>query len=234
MPRIAQAYISLILCSGATILLIAAGSWSSANLRRFVIFIGFAAISSTLKVRIPGIEGTMSPNFVFLVLAMVVCSFSEVTAITLAAALVQSLWAAKQARLIQVAFSPAALVLSVTLARQCAYLLLGPNAVNSPVAVVILAGTLYLSFNTASISPSLGSSKPNLCHKSPAFVMNVFCPISWAASHSLGWSAAHSLAVLVPVAVLGYLYSLSRTAAAAPVAVPPPPTEDLVFAETGS
>ena len=104
MPRIAKAYIGLIIGSGAAILLLAAGSWTSSSLRQFAIFLGLAAISSTMKVRIPGIEGTMSPNFVFLVLGMAVCSFSEVTAIALAAALVQSLWAAKQPRLVQVAF----------------------------------------------------------------------------------------------------------------------------------
>ena len=112
MPRIAKAYIALIIASGTTILLFAAGSWSSASLRQFAIYLGLAAISSTLKVRIPGVEGTMSPNFVFLLLAMAFCRFSEVAVISLAAALVQSLWAAKQPRLVQVAFSSATLVLS--------------------------------------------------------------------------------------------------------------------------
>src|SRR5208282_5325504 len=116
MPRAAKVYISLVLCSGGAVLLVAAGSWSSASLPQFVVLLGFAAASSTLKIRIPGIESTLSPNFVFLLLAMLCCSFSEVVAIALVAALVQSLWAAKRARLIQMAFSAAALVLSASVA----------------------------------------------------------------------------------------------------------------------
>jgi Na+/alanine symporter len=58
MPRIAGVYIALIICSGTAVLLVAAASWSSPSLRQFLIFFGLAAISSTLKVRIPGIEGT--------------------------------------------------------------------------------------------------------------------------------------------------------------------------------
>jgi hypothetical protein len=56
MPRIAKTYIAVMLCSGTAILLFATGSWSSENLLQFLIFLGFTALSSTLKVRIPGIE----------------------------------------------------------------------------------------------------------------------------------------------------------------------------------
>src|SRR5580700_7311490 len=118
MPRTAKIYISLIVSSGAAVLLIAAGSWTSASLLQFVTLLGFAGVSSTLKIRIPGMESTMSPNFVFLLLAMLCCSFSEVAAIALVAALVQSVWRTKRIRLVQVAFSAAALVLSASVAFQ--------------------------------------------------------------------------------------------------------------------
>jgi hypothetical protein len=157
MSRIAKAYIALIICFGATVLVFATGSWSSSGLRQFLTFLGLlVAVSSTLKVRMPGIEGTMSPNFVFLLLMMAFCSFSEVIATTLVAALVQSLWAAKQPRFVQVAFSAAALVLGASMAYQASYLLLGPSAVISPVAFVILAGILYLPLNTALVSAVIG------------------------------------------------------------------------------
>src|SRR6266404_9746478 len=144
MPRIAKAYIALIIASGTTVLLLAAGSWSSGTLRQFAIYLGLAAVASTLKIRIPGIESTLSPNFVFLLLGMAFCRFSEIATISLAAALVQSLWAAKQARLVQVTFSAATLILSASVAYQASHFLLGRSAVDSPVTLVILAGSLYL------------------------------------------------------------------------------------------
>ena len=36
MPPLAKVYIKLIICSGAAVLLFAAGSWSSAGLRQFL------------------------------------------------------------------------------------------------------------------------------------------------------------------------------------------------------
>jgi hypothetical protein len=242
MAQKAKAYIAVIICSGALVLAFAAGSWSSTSLRQFLTFLGLAALSSTFKVRIPGIESTMSPNFVFLVLGMVFCSFSELIAMTLAAALVQSLWTAKQPRLVQVAFSAAALVLSASVSYQASHLLLGQSALNSPVALVILAGGLYLSLNTALVSTVIGlvDGKPmaqilGICYQNmvPSFMGGIAFVglMSGAFSRPAAWRGA---IVLLPVIVLGYLYSLSRTAAFALVPTRSAHTEDEELVEVGS
>jgi hypothetical protein len=218
MPRIAKTYISLILCSGAAVLLIAAAWWSSASLPPFLTLLAFAAVSSTLKLRIPGLEGTLSPNFIFLLLAMLSCSFSELVAMALIAALVQSLWAAKRPRLVQVAFSAAALVLSAIIAVQSSRFLLGSNASNSPLVFAVLAGTVYLPLNTALVSAVVGlvERRPllqvaRMCYECvfPYFMGGILFTgiVSGAFSRSSAWQSA---TVLFPVAVLGYLYSLRR------------------------
>jgi hypothetical protein len=242
MPPLAKVYIKLIICSGAAVLLFAAGSWSSAGLRQFLTFLGLAAISSTFKVRIPGIECTMSSNFVFLLLAMVFCSFSEVIAITLVAALVQSLWTSKQPRLVQVAFGAAALVLSASVAYQASHLLLGPIAVNSPLALVILAGGLYLPLNTGLVSAVIGlvDGEPlaqvgGICYRYvfPSFMGGIVFAglLSGTFSRPAAWRSA---LVLLPVIVLGYLYLLSRTAAVALVPIRSAHLEDEELDEVGS
>src|SRR5215813_11679247 len=104
MSQKAKAYIAMVIASGMALLLLAAGSWSSSNMRQFAIYLGLAALASALKVRIPGMETTISPNFVFLLLGMVALPFSQVAIISLVAALVQSLWfVARRPRLVQVA-----------------------------------------------------------------------------------------------------------------------------------
>ena len=242
MPRTAKTYIALIIASGTTVLLLAAGSWSSGTLRQFAIYLGLAAVASTLKVRIPGIESTLSPNFVFLLLGMAFCHFSEIAVISLAAALVQSLWAAKQARLVQVTFSAATLILSASVAYQASHFLLGRSAVDSPVTLVILAGSLYLPLNTALIAAAVGlvDGRPVLqvarsCYECvfPYFMGGIVFAglVSGAFSRSTVWKGA---LVLVPIVILGYVYSLSRTAAAAPDAIQLAPTEDEEFVEVGS
>ncbi len=224
------------------VLLFAAGSWSSTGLVQFLTFLGLAALSSTFKVRMPGIEISMSPNFVFLVLGMVFCSFSEVIAMTLVAALVQSLWTAKQPRLVQVASSAAALVLSASVAYQASYLFLGQSAINSPVALVILAGGLYLSINTALVSSVIGlvDSKPmaqirGICYQNmvPSFMGGIVFVglMSGAFSRPAAWRGA---IVLLPVIVLGYLYLLSRAAAVALVPIRSAHAEDEKLVEVGS
>jgi hypothetical protein len=242
MPRIAKTYIALIIASGTTVLLLAAGSWSSGTLRQFAIYLGLAAVASTLKVRIPGIESTLSPNFVFLLLGMACCHFSEIAVISLAAALVQSLWASKQPRLVQTTFSAATLILSASVAYQASHFLLGRSAVDSPVTLVILAGSLYLPLNTALIAAAIGlvDGRPVLqvaraCYECvfPYFMGGIVFTglVSDAFSRSTVWKGA---LVLVPVVILGYVYSLSRAAASAPDAIQLAPTEDEELVEIGS
>ena len=244
MPRAAKIYVSLVLCSGATVLFMAAGSWSSAGLPQFLALLGFAAASSTLKIRIPGIESTMSPNFAFLLIAMLCCNFSQVVVIALVAALVQSLWAAQRPQLVQVAFSAAALVLSASVAFQCAHFLLGLSASNSPVVFAILAGSLYLPLNTALVSAviALVEGRPlwqvgRICYECifPYFMGGIVFAgmVSSAFSGSAVWQGA---TVLFPVAILGYLYFLSRmrTVAAVSSQSVRVPVEEEELVEVGS
>lgn len=244
MPRAAKIYISLVLCSGAAVLLFAAGQWSSAGLPQFLTLLGFAAVSSTLKIRIPGIESTMSPNFAFLLLAMLCCNFSQVVVIAMVAALVQSLWTARRPRLVQVAFSGAALVLSASAAFPCAHFLLGLSSTNSPLVFAVLAGSLYLPLNTALVSVVIGLVEGRsvwqvgrVCYECvfPYFMGGmVFAGmLSSAFSRSNVW---HGAAVLFPVAVLGYLYFLNRSRFVAAVSsqVVPRTNEEEELVEIGA
>jgi hypothetical protein len=218
MPRTAKIYIAMIIGAGAAVVLMAAGSWSSASVSQFAMLLGFAAVASTFKLRIPGLESTMSPNFVFLLLAMLCCSFSEVVAIALVAALVQSVWRAKRVRLVQVAFSAAALVLSASVAYQATHFLLGLSASSSPLVFAVLAGSLYLPLNTGLVSCVIGLVEGRSiveaawsCYECvfPYFMGGIVFAglVSGAFSRSTVWQGA---SVLFPVTVLGYVYSLSR------------------------
>jgi hypothetical protein len=240
MPRTAKVYIALILVSGAALLLVAAGSWSPASLWQYLALLCFTAAASTLKIRIPGVESTVSPNFLFLLLAMLSCSFSEVIAITLTAALVQSIWGAKRLRLIQVAFSAAALVLSAAAAYECAHRLLGVDALHSPVAFVILAGSLYLSLDTALVSAVIGLAEgrppvqvARACCECvfPYFISGIALAglISSTFPRATVWNGAIAL---FPIVVLGYLYLQNRTRSAAPARIQPASKEEEELVES--
>jgi len=229
MSKIAKSYIALVIVSGVLLLMLAAGSWSPANLKQFVIYLGLAALASTLKVRIPGMESTMSPNFVFLLLGMVALPFSQVAIISLTAALVQSLWAnAKRPRLVQVAFSAAALVISSSLAFKFAHLVSAQNATGLAPVSVILAGSVYFPLNSILVSAVIGlvEGQPlakiaRRCYQwvFPYFVEGIAFAalVSSAYAPSALWKGALAL---LPTMILAFLYFFNRSARAVTPAIP--------------
>ncbi|HXW93485.1 MAG TPA: HD domain-containing phosphohydrolase [Terriglobales bacterium] len=64
----------------------------SADLTRLVCYLIVAILASGLKVQLPGIDGTMSVNFLFILLGVVELSLPETLLIGCAATLVQSVW----------------------------------------------------------------------------------------------------------------------------------------------
>ena len=218
MPKAAKTYIALVLLSGAAVLMYAAATWPSGGMQQFVIYLALAGLASTLKVRIPGLQGTMSPNFLFLLLAMAACRFSEVVVIAMVAALVQSLWAAKRPRLVQVVFSAATLMVSSAVAYKLAHLSLGGNAGDSPVPFVLLAGSLYFPLNSAMVAMVIGlvegQAFKQVMLRCYEFVFRHFMGgIIFAGLICGSYSAStvwHGALVLLPAVLLAYLYYANR------------------------
>ena len=243
MSKIAKSYIALVIASGMALLLLAVGSWSSANLKQFAIYLGLAALASALKVRIPGMESTVSPNFVFLLMGMVALPFSQVAVISLAAALVQSLWSsAKRPRLVQVAFSAAALVMSSALAYKFAHLVLAGSATDSAVVCVILSGSIYFPVNSGLVSMVIGLAEGQpfkqaclRCYQwaFPYFMGGIAFAglVSGAYAPGMLWKGA---LILLPAAVLAYLYFASLTARVASAIMPLSSSEEEEYAEIHS
>lgn len=219
MPRRVKAYIGLVIASGITILLLAVGSWSSTNLRQFAVYLGLAALASTLKIRVPGMEVTMSPSFVFLLLGTASCHLSEVVVIASVASLTQSLWSSrKRPRLLQVAFSCAALILSSTTAFVLPRLLLSADKPESPIALIILAGSFFFPLNSSLVFAviSLTEAQPlqrvaRQCYQRlfPYFMGGtVFAGlVSGAYKGSVAWKGA---LVLLPAVILAHFYFANR------------------------
>ena len=220
LPKNAKLYISLVIGTGLVVLLFAAESWSSMNLKPFAIFLGLTALTSTLKIRIPGVESTITPNFIFLMLAIDACRFSEVVAISLVAAVIQCVWfSAKRPRLVQLSFSAAALMISTAAAYQLSHLLLTGNVWDSSIAGVILAGCIYFPLNSALVATVIGLVSGQSFRKMyrncyvwafPYF----FGGIAFAAlvtigfNHSASWRGA---VILIPVVILAHVYFRNRS-----------------------
>jgi hypothetical protein len=229
LPKNAKLYITLVIASGLAVVLLAAKSWSSASLSQFMIYLGLAALASTLKIRIPGVESTITPNFVFLLLAVNACSFSEVVAISAVMAVVQCIWrSAKRPRLVQVTFSVAALVLSAAAAYQLSHFLLAGNAWDSAIGSVIVAGCIYFPLNSLLVALVIGlasgQSLGETLSRGDGWVFPYFVGgIVFAALISAGYNSTSlwkGALTLIPLTALAHAYFLNRQANRIPARPP--------------
>lgn len=127
--------------------------WHTDNSLRFASFLAVALGASLFKVRLPGIQATMSANFLFILVGILDLSYPETLLMGCLGGLVQSLWQAKpRPRVIQILFNFANLALSISLAHlvfhsQFAYDL----GLRWPL-LLAAASTTYFAMNTMSVS----------------------------------------------------------------------------------
>src|SRR6476660_7721914 len=85
----AKVFITLVVVAGTCVLLYGAIRPSSKNIAQFICYLLIAILAARLKVRLPGITGTMSVNFPFILLGILELGFAETMALGTAAILVQ-------------------------------------------------------------------------------------------------------------------------------------------------
>jgi diguanylate cyclase (GGDEF)-like protein/putative nucleotidyltransferase with HDIG domain len=88
-------FVGITVSIGMLVLCSALWHWQSADLARFTCYLAVAVLASSLKVQLPGIDGTMSVNFLFILLGVMELSLPETLLIGCTATLVQSVWHAR-------------------------------------------------------------------------------------------------------------------------------------------
>jgi diguanylate cyclase (GGDEF)-like protein/putative nucleotidyltransferase with HDIG domain len=153
MPIRATAFVAITAASGAVLLGTACLHWHSNDLLKFVCYLSIAVLASTMKVRLPGMESTMSVHFLFVLMGVMELSLAETLVIGCTSALVQSLWKTKQRpEAIKVIFN----VLSNTSNAICltylAYHFAAGPLNNSGPLLLLVAGCAYFLSNTVPVS----------------------------------------------------------------------------------
>lgn len=125
-------------------LVIAGGALLTANdllTMKFAFFLLLTLVSSTWKVRLPGMEGTISVNFVMLLASIVELDPAQTVLVAAAGALVQCLWRpAKRPKFIPVSFSTATLMISASAVQ----FVLRNLRLSLPLLGTLLCGTILL------------------------------------------------------------------------------------------
>jgi len=96
MPIRAKLFIAITAMIGIVVASSAFWNWHSEDPLRFLCYLAIAVIASGLKVALPGIDGTMSVNFLFILLGILELSLPETLAIGCSATLIQCLWKTRE------------------------------------------------------------------------------------------------------------------------------------------
>jgi PAS domain S-box-containing protein len=147
MSLTARVYIAFVLSLGAAAILRGVQLWSPDDPVRFLCYLALAIPASCLKVRLPGITGTMSVLFLFLLAGIAELGISETLVIGTTCALVQCFWhTSVRPRPVQVLFSVANIALAITAADVVYHspLLLSAN-LQSPFRLALAASVFFLT-----------------------------------------------------------------------------------------
>ncbi len=148
-----RAFVGVTTSFGVGALAFALLHWHSQDLLRFGCYLAVAVLASGLKVQLPGINGTMSVNFLFILLGVMELSLAETLVIGCTASLVQSVWHARN-RLdpIKVVFNVAGMMANASALTYLSYQwLAGRFSANKPI-LLMLAALVFFFANTLPIS----------------------------------------------------------------------------------
>jgi hypothetical protein len=211
MPKPAKGYILGTALGGLALLSLGIYQGEFPNPARFITLFALALLASTLKVRLPGLTSTISLNFLFILLGIADCSFTETILMACGAALVQSMWKAK-CRPVQVLFSVPTLTISTGAAYWGSNLVLAAWHTTSLAILLTLGASLFFIFNTALVAMvlTLLEEKPfqriwRQCHvwSFPYYLVGAaIAGLMSASGRAAGWQP--SLLVL-PVMYLNFL-----------------------------
>ena len=146
-------FVGVTACFGVVALGYALSHWQSHDLVRFFCYLAVAVLASGLKVQLPGIDGTMSVNFLFILLGVMELSLPETLVIGCTATLVQSVWQTRK-RLdpVKVVFNVAGMMANASALTYLTFHWLSSRfGSNKPILLMVAALVFFLA-NTLPIS----------------------------------------------------------------------------------
>jgi putative nucleotidyltransferase with HDIG domain len=151
----ARIYIALVVLLGITCL--ATANWQMEHLPLFACYLVICIFTSGMKVNLPGVLGTMSVSFLFVLLGIHDMSTGQTMLIGCAGALVQCVWRPKnRIRPVQTVFSVANFAVAISAAH---YFYHWPLAQLWTHGTPIASSLIYFFLNTAGIAAAIGLSE---------------------------------------------------------------------------
>ena len=150
-------FVAVVVLCGMAVLTYSVLHGSSENPLKFLCYLVIALAASRLKVNLPGIAGTMSANFLFLLLGVLELSLSEAMALGCAAVVVQCL--GDRPIPLQVAFNVCSTALAIAVTFATYHYSLSHYAMGNPTTLLFLATCVYFVANTVPLASVMSLSE---------------------------------------------------------------------------
>ena len=147
----ARSFIAVVVLCGISVLTYSVLHGKSENPVKFFCYLVVALAASRLKVNLPGITGTMSVNFLFLLLGVVELSLPETMALGCAAVVVQCFDRERPVP-VQVAFNVCSTALAIAVTFISYRYSMLHSAVSNPSTSLFLAACVYFVANTLPVA----------------------------------------------------------------------------------
>src|SRR5579863_2365537 len=153
MPRAAKLYVGVTVLAGLATLTAGLMSWHSDNLARFLCYYLIANLASGFKVHLPGIKGTMSANFLFVLISVTTMSLSESLLIACTGTVLQCVWRSRsRPGVVKIMFNVASIAVAITATSYWYHLPWFPSHGVKQPFVLLLAGCVYFATNTCPVA----------------------------------------------------------------------------------
>ena len=146
----ARLYITVVVALGSFVLAVGAMHPTSHQPVKFACYLVVAVAASRLKVNLPGITGTMSVNFLFILLGILELSFAETLALGCFAILTQCFYRDRP-RAVQVVFNTCATSIAIGLAYVVYHVTLF-HSQNNPAVLLVATASTYFVANTLPVA----------------------------------------------------------------------------------
>ena len=147
----AKLFIALVVLGGFGTLVYGGIQQSSKNIAEFICYLGIAILASRLKVNLPGITGTLSVNFLFILIGVLELSLTETLILGAVSMLAQCLYP-QPSKAIQVTFNVCAGSISTALAYLVYHNALIGSLIQSRPILLAVSATVYFIANAGSIA----------------------------------------------------------------------------------
>ena len=154
----AKLFIGVMVIAGLSVLLYGGIHQTSKNIAEFICYLGIAILASRLKVNLPGITGTLSVNFLFVLIGVLELSLTETLTLAGVAMLAQCLYP-ERPQAIQLTFNVCAAEVSTALAYLAYHHPFITQMVGNGPVQLCFAATIYFIANAGSIATVISLSE---------------------------------------------------------------------------